>query len=94
MITEINESKVFTKRISCKYQLDGSKCNSNHKWNNDKCQWEWKNLKEYHTCRKGYIWNNATCNCENGEYWASYIDDLVITCDEVVNAAHSISTNG
>ena len=33
--------------------------------------------------KKNYIWNSATCSCENGKYLASIIDDSVITCDEV-----------
>ena len=39
MITEINESKILTKHISCKCKckFDKRKCNSNQKWNNDKC---------------------------------------------------------
>ena len=38
MITEINESKILTKHISCecKWKLDEIKCNSNQWWNNDK----------------------------------------------------------
>ena len=39
LITEINESKTLTKHVSCdcKCKLDGGKCNSNQKWNNNKC---------------------------------------------------------
>ena len=39
MFTEGNESKILTKHASCKCKckFDGRKCNSNHKWNNDKC---------------------------------------------------------
>ena len=39
MIPGINESKTLTKHISCecKCKLDGTKCNSNQWWNNDKC---------------------------------------------------------
>ena len=29
-------------------------------------------------------WNPATCICKNGKYLASIIDDLVITCDEII----------
>ena len=38
MITGINESKTLTKLISCrcKCKLDGRKCSSNQKWNNDR----------------------------------------------------------
>ena len=39
MITGINESKILTKHISwkSKCKFDGTKCNSNQKWNNNKC---------------------------------------------------------
>ena len=39
IITRTNESKILTKHISCecKCKFDGTKCNSNRKWNNDKC---------------------------------------------------------
>ena len=43
--------------------------------NKNKCQCE---------CEKGYIWNLATCSCQNGKYLASIIDDSVITCDEFI----------
>ena len=41
-ITEINESKILTKRISCKCKckFDGKKCNSKQDWNNYKCRCE------------------------------------------------------
>ena len=37
--TETKESKILTKDIlcQCKCHFDGGKCNSNQKWNNDKC---------------------------------------------------------
>ena len=49
MITGINESKTLTKHISrkCKCKLDGRKCNSNQKWNNDNCRCECKNKKKF-----------------------------------------------
>ena len=39
MITGKNESKTLTKHVPCEYKCkcDGRKCNSNQKWNNDKC---------------------------------------------------------
>ena len=86
MITGIL-SKILTKHISCEYicKFDGRKCNSNQKWNNDKCQCECKNPKEKNTCEKDYIWNHTTCSCENVEYLISTIDDLVIITDEIIN---------
>ena len=39
MTTEINNSRILIKHVSseCKCKFDGRKCNSNQKWNNDKC---------------------------------------------------------
>ena len=39
MITEINELKTLTKHTSyeCKFKFGRRKCNSNQKWNNNKC---------------------------------------------------------
>ena len=64
MITGINESKTSTKHLSCefKYKFDGTKCNSNRLWNNNKCLQE---CKKSHVCEKDYFWNPARCNCEN-----------------------------
>ena len=60
------------------------KCNSNQNWNNDDRRCECKNPKEHHVCEKDYIWNPATCSCENGKYLKSIIDDSVIMCNEVI----------
>ena len=85
MITGINESKTLTKHISCqcKCKFDGTKCKSNKWWNNDKYRCE---CKKHHICEKDYVWNPATCNCENGKYLASIKDDSVITCTEVIKS--------
>ena len=79
-----NESKLLTKDTSCecKIKFDGRKCNSNQKWNNDKCRWKCKK----HICEMDYIWNTATCSCKNGRYFASIIDNSVITFDETIDA--------
>ena len=51
IITRINEAKTLLKHVSydCKCQLNSTTCNSNQKWNNDKCQFE---CKKCHTCKK------------------------------------------
>ena len=56
MITGINRSKILTMYImyilcECKYKFVGRKCNSNKKWNRDKCRCECKK----HVCEKYYI---------------------------------------
>ena len=95
VITGINELKILTRHISCecKCKFEGTKCNSNQKGNNDRCRCECKNPKEHNACEKDYVWNPATCSCENGERLSRAIDDSVITCDDIINAADSSSTN-
>ena len=85
MLTVVNELKILAKDISCecKCRFDGRKCNSDQWWNNDKCRCK---RKTRHACEKGYIWNLATCSCENGKYLASIMDDLAILCDEIIDA--------
>ena len=50
-----------------------------------------------HVREKDYVWNPATCSCENGKYLASVMDNSVITCDEIVESyneeTRNISTN-
>ena len=51
MITGIHKSKTLTNHISCEYKckFDGRNCNSNQKWNNNKC---WCDCKKHHICEK------------------------------------------
>ena len=94
IITGINESKILTKHVSCKCgcKFHSRKRNSNQKWNNDTCRCE---RKKRHICEKDYIWNPAASSCENGKYLASITDDLVITCDEIIDAVETkaVATN-
>ena len=85
MITGITESKTLTKHLSCecKCKFNGKKCNSNQWWNNDKC---WCECKKHYLCQNNYVWDPATCNCENGKYLASIMDDSTIICDEVIES--------
>ena len=95
IFTDINESKILTKHISCecKCKFNDRKCNSNQKWNNDKCRCEYKNQKKYCVCKKDYIWNPATYSCKNGKYLESIIEDLVITCDEIIEETKTVRRN-
>ena len=36
--------------------------------------------------KKDYVWNPVTCNCENGIYLASIIDESAIMCDEIIES--------
>ena len=85
MITGINESKTLTKHISCecKCKFDGRNCNSDQRWNNDKCRCE---CKKRYACENGYVWNPGTCNCKNGKYLASIMDYSAIECNEIIES--------
>ena len=78
-------------------QTNSTTCDSNQKWNNDKCQCE---CKKDRMCKKDYSWNLTTCIRENVKYLKSIHDFSVILCDEIVNAsvsrnmANIIPTNG
>ena len=65
-------------------------CNSDQWWKNDKC---WCECKKCYACEKDYVWNPVTCNCENGNYLASTMDDSVIMCDEIIGETVPTSLN-
>ena len=56
----------------------GRKCNLNRKCNNDKCRCECKYPRNHHVCKRKYIWNPATCSCENNKHARSIIGDSVV----------------
>ena len=43
-------------------------------------------VKNVYACEKDYVWNPSTCNCVNGKYIASIIDDSAIMFDEVIES--------
>ena len=43
-------------------------------------------VKKHHACEKDYVWNPAKCNCENGKYLASIVNDSAIMCDETIES--------
>ena len=87
MVTGINESNTLTKHISqkCKCKFDGRKCSSYQWWNSDKYRCE---CKKHHECKKDYVWNPATCSCENRKYLLNIMDDSAITCDEIIESCN------
>ena len=60
---------------------------------NEKCRWECKNPEEHNACKKDCICNPAGSSFGNCEYLASTIDNSVVTCEEIINAANTVSTN-
>ena len=85
MIAGINESKTLTRHLSCeckcKFDVNVIQINGVIMI---KCQCECKKIR---VCEKDYIWNPATCICENGKYLTSIMDDSAITCDEVIKSS-------
>ena len=85
MIAGISELKTFTKHIlcECKCKFDGRNCNADQWWNNDKC---WCECKKRHVYEKDYVWNPATCNCENRKYLANIMDYSTTMCDDIIES--------
>ena len=82
MIARITEAKTLVKHISCdcKCKFNNTTCNSNKKWNDNKCPWE---CKKFHTCKEDYSWYPRTCTCRNSRYLKSTIDNSVTLFDEI-----------
>ena len=76
----------------CECKFGSIKCNSNQKWNNDKCRCESKDWKEHNVRDKDYIWNPVTCSCKHGKYLGSIIDDSVIACNEIIEETVTFPT--
>ena len=45
-------------------------------------------IQKKHTCKKYYIWNPATFICERFENLVTTIDNLEITCDEMLQIVY------
>ena len=54
MITKISEVNTSIRQISCdcKCKCNDKKCNSDQKWDGDKCQCECKKTIKHHICKK------------------------------------------
>ena len=67
-----NELKTLTKHISseCTCKFHGKKCNSNQRWNNNKCWCQCQNPKNHHIFENvSWIYfSPGTCICQNDKY--------------------------
>ena len=43
-------------------------------------------VKSVMYAKKDYVWNPATCSCENGKYLASIRDNSAIMFDEIMES--------
>ena len=75
MIPGINESKPLKEHMTyiCRCKFGGKKCSSNQKWNNDKCQCNWKKPIKHRLCKKGYAWNLSIYAYQIDEYLKNHI---------------------
>ena len=93
MITEINELKTLAKHIyanvTLSFMVDIIQIKSGITVN---VGVKSVKIRKNIVCEKDYIWNPATCTCENGKYVGSIIDDLVVTCDEITEATKTVPT--
>ena len=48
---------------------------------------------KHHVCKRDYVYNPSTWACEISRYSKSITDDLVITCDEIIEPSDTVSVN-
>ena len=91
----------------CKCRLDASVCNNKKRWNNDKCQCEYKELIDKGICNEGYIRNPSNCKCEcdksydfgesldyeNCKCRERLVDKLIEECNENIQETSLITIN-
>ena len=101
LVSRTNETRhiKWHKTCKCKCRLDPSICNSNQRWNDDKCRCECKELIDKGMCDKRFIWNPSNCECEcdkscdigeyldykNYKYKKRLIDRLLEECSENID---------
>ena len=87
-----NEEKSLVKDIqyNCRYTFNGTACNLNQKWSNNKWKFESKSIERE---KKNYNWIPSTCILENCRYLRINANTSVIVFDEIINAKDSVSTN-
>ena len=72
------------KKIFNNIENIGRKYNSYQKWNKGKCQFESKNSIKHRVCKEHYVSNPSVSACETNKYLKSIVNDLVLTCDELI----------
>ena len=103
LMSRTNETRhiKWHETCKCKCRLDASVCNNKQRWNDDKCQCEYKELIDQGVSDKGYAWNpsNSECECDKscdvGEYLdyqncncrERLVDQLIEECSENVDEA-------
>ena len=65
-VSRTNETRSIKWHETCKCicRLNKIICNNKHRWNEDKCRCEFKELIDKGVCDKGFIFNPSNCQCE------------------------------
>ena len=105
MIKVIDKSRTLPRQIACESRCEFfcRKCNLRQKVNNFKCQCQCRRPIKHRASEKDYDSNPTTCACEcdkgcdigvyckGCESIKSCVDDIVATCDEVVDTPQTTS---
>ena len=99
-MSRTNEKRFIEWHETCKYKrrLDAIVCNTEQRWNENKCRCEWKELIDKGACDKWFIWNPSNCECEcdktceigkyldyeNCKCRENLVDKLVDECTETI----------
>ena len=79
LISGVNETRLLVQHESCQCngRLNKSVCNSKQKWNHNECWCECKELDDWGSFEKGYMWNPSICHCKCNK--ACKIDEYLDT---------------
>ena len=66
LLLGVYETRFIVQHKSCisKCRLNKDGCNSKQKWNRDECWCEYKELDDWSSFEKKYMWSFRTCDCE------------------------------
>ena len=88
LMSRINETRhiIWHETCKCICRLSASVCNSRHRWNEDKCRCECKELIARVICHKGFILNpsNGECECDKSCDIGEYLDCKNCVCRNII----------
>ena len=69
-MSRVKETRFLVPHQSCesKCGLNKSVCDSKQKWNHDEFWFECKELDDWGSFKKDYIWNPSKCDCDAIRY--------------------------
>ena len=86
LISGLNETRYLVQHelYECKCRLNESVFNSKKKWNYDECRCECKELDDWDSWEKGYMWDPRKCHCECNKACKidEYVDNKNCSCEK------------